>query len=184
MLSMRVSCVFLKESYRILIWISFKWIPDDLTDDKQILVRARAWHRVGDKPLHEWWSEFTDAWMPHPTEIGNNTRHRVIGDRESEIISPVQGWGQLRSWSWSWVQLQLQLRSWSWNWSWNLRSWSWSWYSRDLPELELELELKLPELELELIFKTLTGVGVGVGVETPGVGVGIGVETLGSWSWN
>ena len=56
--------ISLKENYRILIWISLKFVPMSPIDNKPALVQVMAWRRTGDKPLLEpMLTQFTDAYM-------------------------------------------------------------------------------------------------------------------------
>ena len=59
-------CIFLNENDRIPIQISLKFVPRSPIDNKLALVQVMAWHRTGDKPLHETTlTQFTDAYMRH-----------------------------------------------------------------------------------------------------------------------
>ena len=44
-------CILLNENLRILIWVSLKFVPNRLINNKSALVRAMAWRLTGDKPL-------------------------------------------------------------------------------------------------------------------------------------
>ena len=48
-----LKCYFLKERFRILIWILLKFVPKDPIDNKWALVQVMAWRRIDDKPLPE-----------------------------------------------------------------------------------------------------------------------------------
>ena len=57
-------CFFLNENDRILIQLSLKFVPRSPIDNKPALVQIMAWHRTGDKPLHEpLLAQFPDAYM-------------------------------------------------------------------------------------------------------------------------
>ena len=45
--------IFLNENGRILIWISLKFVPRSLMNNKLALVQVMAWRRIGAKPLSE-----------------------------------------------------------------------------------------------------------------------------------
>ena len=46
-------CIFLNESYCILIQISLKFVPKYPSEDKPALVQIMAWCWTGDKPLSD-----------------------------------------------------------------------------------------------------------------------------------
>ena len=59
-------CIFLNEKDRIAIQVSLKFVPRSPIDNKPALVQVMAWHRTGNKPLHEpMLAQFTDAYMQH-----------------------------------------------------------------------------------------------------------------------
>ena len=59
-------CIFMNETFRILIRISLNFIPRGPIDSKWTLVQVIAWRRIGDKPLPEpKLIQFTDAYMRH-----------------------------------------------------------------------------------------------------------------------
>ena len=59
-------CIFLNENDRIPIWISLKFVPRSLIDNKPALVQVMAWRRIGDKSLPELMlTQFTDTYMCH-----------------------------------------------------------------------------------------------------------------------
>ena len=54
------------ESVWISITISLKFVPKGPIDYKSALVQVVAWHRTGEKPLHEsMLAQFTDASIRH-----------------------------------------------------------------------------------------------------------------------
>ena len=58
--------IFLNENDRILIQISFKFVPRSSIDNKPALVQVMAWCQTGDKPLPELMeTQFTNTYMPH-----------------------------------------------------------------------------------------------------------------------
>ena len=51
-------------------WISLKFVPRSLIDNKPVLVQVMAWRRTGDKQLPEpVLTQFTDAYMRHQGEM-------------------------------------------------------------------------------------------------------------------
>ena len=62
-------CILLNENDRIPIRLSLKFLPRGPLDNKPALVQVMAWHRTGDKPLHELMPSFTDAYMRHSGEM-------------------------------------------------------------------------------------------------------------------
>ena len=59
-------CIFLNENDRIPIWISLKYVPRSLIDNKGALVQVMAWRRTGDKQIPEpMLAQFTDAYIQH-----------------------------------------------------------------------------------------------------------------------
>ena len=59
-------CIFFNENDWISIKISLEFVHKVPTDNKLALVRVMAWHRAGDKPLHEpMLTQFIDAYMRH-----------------------------------------------------------------------------------------------------------------------
>ena len=59
-------CIFMKEKFCILIWISLNFVPRGPTDNKPALVQVMAWRWIGDKPLSEpMLNQFIDIYMRH-----------------------------------------------------------------------------------------------------------------------
>ena len=57
-------CIWMNEKFSISIWISLKFVPKGLTDNKTALVQIMAWCRSGNKPLSEpMVTYFIDAFM-------------------------------------------------------------------------------------------------------------------------
>ena len=58
--------IFINEKFCISIWISLKFVPIGLIDNRPVLVQVMAWHQTGDKPLLEpTQTQFTDAYLQH-----------------------------------------------------------------------------------------------------------------------
>ena len=59
-------CIFVNQNSCNLIQISLTFVLNGPIDDKPALVQVMAWHRTGDKPLHEpMLTQFTDAYTWH-----------------------------------------------------------------------------------------------------------------------
>ena len=59
-------CIFFNEMIEFQLRFHFKFVRKVPTDNKLALVRVMAWHRAGDKPLHEpMLTQFIDAYMRH-----------------------------------------------------------------------------------------------------------------------
>ena len=57
-------CIFFNENVFISIKISLNFVPNGPIDCKSSLVQVMAWHRKGDKPLHELLiTQFNDAYV-------------------------------------------------------------------------------------------------------------------------
>ena len=59
-------CIFMTESFCVLIQISLKFVPKGPIDSKSALVHVMTWRRTGNKPLPEpMLAQFTDAYVWH-----------------------------------------------------------------------------------------------------------------------
>ena len=59
-------CIFLNETFCVLIRISLKFVPEGLIYNTSALFQVMAWRRTGSKPLIEpMLTQFTDAYMHH-----------------------------------------------------------------------------------------------------------------------
>ena len=60
----------MNEKLCIFIWISLKFVPNGLIDNKSALVQVMARHRRGDKPFPElMMTQFTAAYMLYKGEM-------------------------------------------------------------------------------------------------------------------